>query len=749
MLLHSLIRAFDLINARSLAFCLFGCLSGCLSPGAAVAADLDASIDFFERKIRPVLVARCYECHSADADLVQGGLRVDDSRAVLRGGDSGEILSPGQPESSLLIAALRYDSMEMPPDEPLPENVIRDFEKWIRLGAAMPESAESSVPQGEATEESVIDWQQARAFWAFQPPRLHDPGEIASDRDAVGSDADAWAQTKLDRFVVARLAGQGLSPNTAATKSTWLRRVTFDLIGLPPTIQQVQAFEADTSPMAKHRLVDRLLASPSQAERWSRMWLDVARFAEDQAHIVGDNDALIYPNAYLYRDWVIAAFANDIPYDEFVRTQLASDLIDPEQPDKHVSLGFLGLGPKYYRRNSLEVMADEWEDRIDTVSRGLLGLTVACARCHDHKYDPVPTSDYYAMAGVFASTEMFNRPLDESVEINNGQAKKPQDALHIVRDGKPQDLNVMVRGDVTRLGEKVQRGFLTVLGVPETSDAETSAAETGSGFENGSGRVALADAIVDRSNPLTARVIVNRVWQQLMGTPIVDTPSNFGALGARPSHPLLLDDLAVRFMNAGWSLKWLQREIVLSAAYGQSSDVDPIKFKVDPDNRLRWRMPRRRLSLEAYRDAILSVSGSLDGSVGGQSIDPQDTSTGRRTIYSKVSRLDLSPMLARFDFPDPNAHSPGRHETTTPLQKLFLLNSPFLVHHAEKLAHSIKRVEGTDRDRITHAYHLMFAREPSEGELHLAERFVADGTDQRWDSLTQTLLISNEMFMLD
>ncbi len=712
----------------------------CCGSGIVPAAEQDAeSIEFFERKIRPVLVSRCYECHSADADVIQGGLRVDDAQAMLRGGDSGAAVSPGRPATSLLLTALRYDGMEMPPDEPLPKHVIRDFETWIRSGAAMPDLAAESDSRHEPVTEPGFDWDQAKQFWAFRPPTLHQPHEI----EGHDTDRSSWAATKTDRFVLARLSQHGLSPNPAASKSTWLRRVSFDLAGLPPTIDDVDAFLADDSPDAKLRVVDRLLASPRHAERWARVWLDVARFAEDQAHIVGNNDSLTYPNAYLYRDWVIGAFAADMPYDEFVRDQLAADLRHPADPDQHVALGFIGLGPKYYRRGDPEVMADEWEDRIDTVSRGLLGLTVACARCHDHKFDPVPTADYYAIAGVFASTEMFNRPLDDSVETKAGQAKKPQDAMHIVREGKPRDLKVMIRGDAKRLGESVPRGFLTVL---ESTDDE---ARQDDGFQNGSGRAALADAIADPTNPLTARVIVNRVWRQLMGTPLVATPSNFGALGAPPSHPLLLDDLAVRFMNAGWSLKWLQREIVLSSAYGQSSEIDPAKSELDPDNRWRWRMPRRRLSLEGYRDAILAASGRLDATVGGPSIDPQDTSTGRRTVYSQVSRLDLNPMLARFDFPDPNAHSPGRHETTTPLQKLFLLNSPFLIHHAARLADRIRSGDPTDRGRIEFAYRLLYGRPPGDEELGLAETFVADGSDERWNGLAQTLLISNEMFMLD
>ncbi|WP_167546612.1 PSD1 and planctomycete cytochrome C domain-containing protein [Stieleria maiorica] len=721
----------------------------CCGSGIVPAAERDAeSIDFFERKIRPVLVSRCYECHSSDADLIQGGLRVDDAQAMLRGGDSGAAVSPGRPAASLLLTALRYDGMEMPPDEPLPERVIRDFETWIRSGAAMPDLDGSSDPHREPTTESEIDWDQAKQFWAFSPPTLHQPDEI----EGHDTDRSSWAATKTDRFVLARLSQNGLAPNPAASKATWLRRVTFDLTGLPPTIDDVDAFNADHTPDAKLRVVDRLLASPQHAERWARIWLDVARFAEDQAHIVGNNDSLTYPNAYLYRDWVIHALADDMRYDEFVSDQMAADLRHPDDPDRHVALGFIGLGPKYYRRGDPEVMADEWEDRIDTVSRGLLGLTVACARCHDHKFDPVPTTDYYAIAGVFASTEMFNRPLDDSVKTKAGQAEKPQDAMHIVREGNPRDLKVMIRGDAKRLGESVPRGFLTVLERPvdstgrETVDNDDPPSDD---FQNGSGRVALADAIADPSNPLTARVIVNRVWHQLMGTPIVATPSNFGSLGAPPSHPLLLDDLAVRFMNAGWSLKWLQREIVLSSAYGQSSDIDSAQSEVDPDNRWRWRMPRRRLSLEGYRDAILAASGRLDTTMGGRSIDPQDTATGRRTVYSHVSRLDLNPMLARFDFPDPNAHSPGRHETTTPLQKLFLLNSPFLIHHAEKLAERIRHGGQTDRERIEFAYRLLYGRPPGDQELGLAENFVADGSDERWNGLAQTLLISNEMFMLD
>jgi hypothetical protein len=692
---------------------------------SVIAADQN---DFFEQKIRPVMVEHCYECHAGDADLIQGGLRLDDPSGMVRGGDSGAAVMPGNPDKSLLLAAIRYEELEMPPEGRLDERIIRDFETWIKSGAVDPREAKPAGLTNADHSEGIIDWERARQFWAFQPPiRLPAP----ENRDSE------WAANKTDRFVLARLESAGISPNPPADKATFIRRLMFDLTGLPPTPDQVRAFVNDQHPAAKERLVDDLLGSPEHAERWARLWLDVARYAEDQAHIVGSNDSLVYPNAYRYRDWVINALASDLPYDDFIRLQLAADLIQPDDSESHLALGFLGLGPKYYRRSSPEVMADEWEDRVDTVSRGLLGLTVACARCHDHKYDPIPTSDYYALAGVFASTEMFNRPINDSVEQKAGQAKKPQDAVHIVRDGKARDLNVMIRGDVNKQGPLAERGFLSVL------------CDDPVHFSNGSGRGELAEAIVDRSNPLTARVIVNRVWEQLLGRPQVGTPSNFGALGERPSHPRLLDELAIGLMDNDWSLKWLQRQIVLSSTYAQSSQIDPEKLKIDPENRLQWRMQRRRLSVEAYRDALLFVSGTLERSVGGPSHQPDAADSRRRTVYSEVSRLDLNPMLARFDFPDPNAHSAKRFETTTPLQKLFLLNSPFLVAQADALAQRLAQHGGSHRSRIEYGYQLLFGRSPSPQELELGESYVESGEAEMWSQYAQTLLISNEMFMVD
>ena len=689
--------------------------------------------DFFESKIRPTFVAHCYKCHGGDEAGIQGGLRLDDPKAMRRGGDTGPIIKPGDVDGSALLAALRYEDLKMPPEGKLPEHVIRDFEIWIASGAVDPRTG-SKMGEKKPTQ---FNWEEIRSQWAFQSPSRH---------VAPRTKSPDWCTNTMDAFVLKKLEASGISPNVATDRSTFIRRLSFDLRGLPPSPTEVAEYLKDKRPDSKRRLVDAFLASPQHAEKWSRLWLDVARYAEDQAHKVGSNDSLTYPNAYYYRDWVINAIANDLPYDQFIRLQLAADLIVPEDKQEHIALGFLGLGPKYYRRNSPEVMADEWEDRVDTVSRGLLGLTVACARCHDHKYDPIPTADYYALAGVFASTEMFNRPLNQAVaKQDKGQAKKPQEAYHLVRDGKPMDLNVMIRGDATKKGELVPRRFLTAL------------SEEPIFFKNGSGRSDLADAITAKSNPLTARVLVNRVWEQLFGHALVGTPSNFGALGEQPTHPDLLDDLAVRFMNHGWSWKWLQREMVLSSTYGQSSHIDPTKLALDPENQLLSRMPRRRLSVEAYRDAILSVTGQLNSTIGGRSIQPDQADEGRRTLYSEISRMNLNPMLARFDFPDPNAHSATRFETTTPLQKLFLLNSEFMVFQANALATRLRHYGGSDRSKIEHAYQLLFSRKADALEVSLAEQFMSHEKTKKdtrenadaWAQYAQALLISNEMFMVD
>jgi len=703
-------------------FCLISMLA---SVASADEPDERAALDFFEAKIRPVLVEQCYQCHAAGAKEVKGGLRLDFRESARRGGESGPAIVPGEPDKSLLLKAIKYDDLQMPPDKKLAEEVVADFARWISMGAPDPRDG-TAVPPPERT----FDLAEAKTYWAFQPPQRHQAGRERQESSNV-----------IDDFLLNELDQREIPISAAADRRTLVRRVTFDLIGLPPTPEDVDAFLADTAPDAFERLVDRLLASPQHGERWARLWLDLMRYAEDQAHIVGNDRTLCYPNAYRYRDWVIAALNSDLPYDEFLREQLASDLLKPDAKEEHVALGFVGLGPKYYRRNALDVMAEEWEDRVDVVTRGVLGLTVACARCHDHKYDPIRQEDYYGLAGVFASTEMFNRPFSESTELGkNGQAKDPEQALHIVRDENPRDITVFARGDVTKPGATAPRRFLEVLceGTPKL-------------WTTGSGRRELADALTDRRNPLTARVIVNRVWGWYFGRGIVATPSNFGALGERPTHPELLDDLAVRFMDAGWSLKWLHREIVLSTAYRRSSRASDGAFAKDPANVWLARMPERRISVEQLRDAILMASDRLDPVVSSHSIEPDKPDSTRRTVYSRISRLELNALLARFDFPDPNTHSDRRTETTTPLQKLFALNSPFMDAQAAAIAERVLQSGESDSDRLRMLYATLFSREPQASEELLVREFLASQADpmKGWMQLAQVLLASNEFLMVD
>ncbi len=691
-------------------------------------ADESGEADFFEKKIRPVLVEHCYECHSASSKSIKGGLRVDTRETIRVGGESGPGVVPGELDGSSIVAALKYESVEMPPKGKLSENVIADFQKWIVDGAADPREADS-LPASVLPE---MDWNAATAFWSFQKPRRHETPITHTPH---------WIQRPIDAFILAKLESERLSPNETAVRRTLLRRASIDIVGLPPSEAEVRSFIQDNSPTAFEDRVEALLASVRFGERWARVWLDVARYAEDQAHIVGDDKSLFFPNAYLYRDWVVQAFNSDMPYDEFVRLQLAADLVLPNDRQDWVALGFIGLGPKYYRRNAPDVMAEEWEDRVDTVTRGLLGITVACARCHDHKYDPIPTEDYYALAGVFAGTEMLNLPLNDTVEAKDGHAKDPAQSMHVIRDLKPRDIKVMIRGNVENEGQLVERGFPRAL-----TGGEKIA------FKNGSGRLELADSIVSQANPLTARVIVNRIWGQYFGKPLVGTPSNFGKLGEPPSHPELLDDLAVRFMQNGWSLKWLHREIVLSATYQQSSMINSEKQGMDAANRWYWRANRRRLSVEAWRDSLLIAAGEMDYSFAKGSIQASEPSEVRRTLYSSISRFQLDPLLAQFDFPDPNTHSERRSLTTTPIQKLFALNSPWMLKQSEQLAKKmvaldVSRVE----DRIQRVYTSVYSRQPDHDELQMGMAFLKDGGDQlrQWTKYVQVLLASNELLIVD
>ena len=610
---------------------------------------------------------------------------------------------------------------------------------WVVLGVAglFPLTAK---PSGE---EPGIDWAKEKQFWAFRiPVRQHRP-EVKNRR---------WPAQPLDYFVLSRIEKAGLSPAAEAERRVLIRRLSFDLRGLPPTAAEVEGFLSDKSEDAYARIVEDFLNSFAFGERMTSLWLPLARYAEDQAHQVGKDTKFFYPNAFRYREWVISAFNRDLPYDQFLKYQLAADQMNAG-PENLAALGFIGLGPKYYNRNRLEVMADEWEDRVDTVSRTMLGLTVACARCHDHKYDPVTQEDYYGLAGVFASTKMINKSPEGTEEKKEAEADKmAASTLHMVEDGSVTNLNVFLRGNVDRKGPIAERRFLRIL-----SESQPQR------FEEGSGRKDLAEAIANPKNPLTARVIVNRLWSTFSGKPIVASTSNFGHSGEKPNNPELLDDLAARFIENGWSIKKLVREIVLSSTYRQSSTENDKGRAADSSNDMLWRMNRRRLSIEQWRDAVLFVAGDLEPT-GGKSKELDDSDNRRRTVYGRISRLKLNDMLMQFDYPDANVHAEKRSVTTSPMQKLFLLNNPFVLEQAKMLAARLERSprplggEGKGEgvppasERIENAYRVLFARKPEKREVELAENFLKRDSSSdmsRWEEYVQMLLVSNEMFYVD
>lgn len=904
--------------------------------------------EFFERKIRPILAENCFSCHGPKKQM--SGLRLDSLESLRQGGDNGPVAFPGDPEHSPLILAIRRQGkLKMPPKTPLKPWQIDDLAVWVKRGLPWP--TEKPTANGPA----VKAWQR---HWAFQPVGNPPLPPVKNER---------WPRTTVDHFVLAELEKKGLapSPSPAADRRTLIRRVTFDLIGLPPTPEQIDAFEADSSPTAYARVVDRLLASPHYGERWGRYWLDVARYADNKGYVFFQDST--YPWSYTYRDYVIRSFNEDLPYDRFIREQLAADRL-PLGDDKRAltALGFLSLGGRFMNNQQ-----DIVDDRIDVVTRGLLGLTVTCARCHDHKFDPIPTKDYYSLYGVFASTvepavpPLFESPpkteiyvkfekelkvreakLGEFVrskhnelitgartrmaeymlaahaasqhpnteefmlladggdlnpkmllrwqvyldrtrkshhpvfalwntyrdlpekdfpakaqavavgqndsnrlnplieqafagkppksvteaaqrysDVLNRVDKKWQEAvkkaaaekkpLHALPDpaeealrqvfygpDAPPDIpmnpigdlallpdrasqaklqeflkavekwriegpgappramiledtptpvqpRVFLRGNPNNLGDSVPRHFLGALAGKQRRP-----------FQDGGGRLDLARAIVDRRNPLTARVLVNRVWMGHFGNPLVATPSDFGLRSSPPTHPALLDHLATLFMDGGWSIKTLHRQIVLSATYQQvSSECQDLALStqhsaaVDPDNALVSRMNRRRLDLEALRDSLLAVSGGLDQRIGGAPFkELMDPRISRRTIYSFVDRLNLPGIYRTFDFPSPDATSPKRDSTTVAPQALFLMNHPFVQEAARRL---LQRPElaaepsGNNRVRILHR--LLYGREPTAEEQTLAQEFTwnSGNVSSPWELYAQALLLANEFAFVD
>lgn len=912
---------------------LIGCfrIAGGLATFAALtfaAGPAPDSADFFETRIRPVLANNCFTCHAASA---LGGLRVDSRDGILKGGKSGPAMVSGDPDKSLLIEAVRQTNpkLKMPMGGKLKDQEIQDLTSWVKAGAIWPASATSVVAPKSG--EYVITPEQ-RAFWSFQPLKsVIAPAPMNA----------AWAKTDIDRFVIAKLEHEGLKPVGTADKRTLIRRATLDLIGLPPTFEEIESFEKDETPDAFAKVVDRLLASEQYGERWGRFWLDVARYGEDDYRSLdpmrrGYNP---YPNAYLYRDWVIKAFNDDMPYDLFVKAQLAADLMDEKPRAKMLpALGFLGQGPWFYDNGSVEVTrADERHDRVDVVSRGFLGLTVGCARCHNHKYDPIPTKDYYALSGVFLNTtyheypmvpksvyeeykknekqieareellddflsteskqlgetlafqaakymqsawkvtgpdkaefatvvqqdkldyELFERWIkflakppknypyltawqemikrggakeeakklseefqktltavlferrdvkDENdiiaakalpttkkrkfanlpnefvtnddfcpgcglelktmpIEKTNlwvdvfvrdlGEGDDPQQAPERVKPGllafrgwglerqlsaerrayidalkadieamkkqqpahfpyvhgvieaeKIQEPKVNLRGSPFNLGDEVPRHFLSVLSNEPIP------------LNHGSGRLDLAEQIVQQ--PIAMRVMVNRVWRAHFGTGIVDTPSNFGIMGERPSNPELLEYLAKWFVDNGMSVKKLHREILLSSVYQLSDEGIKENLEKDPANRLYWRANRHRMDAEQIRDSILAAAGDLDTKMGGPS-EPLKPEYTRRTVYGKVSRFRLDEYLQLFDFPSPNLSAEKRFATTVPLQRLFFMNSDFVQQQAEHLARRVA-AEPDNPARIQKIYQLVYGRAASSEEVKIGIEYL-------------------------
>jgi hypothetical protein len=747
-------------------------------PAAATAATPPTAADvaFFEAKVRPLLIQRCYRCHSEQAKKHKGNLRLDSRDSIVKGGDTGPALVPGRPAESLLLKAVHYQNadLQMPPNRKLPDAEVAVLEEWVRRGAPFPGGAVAKASKAASR------LAEGRKFWSFQPPHPVEP---------PATHESAWPRRRIDRFILAELEQHGLTPSAQAPRRVLIRRAYLDLVGLPPAPEEVEAFVHDPDPEAYAKLVDRLLASPHFGERWGRHWLDLTRYCD-----VAESWIESKGEPYRYRDWVVRALNNDMPYDQFVERQLAADLMPGAKPEDVAALGFLGLSPVYWKELKLDkdviktVVAEEWEERIDAVGRTFLGLTVACARCHDHKFDPITQQDYYALAGILASIRQADRPMhpldrrtllagihlpvpgaaigfdtaamawkaDRDVDRMALVPAVDEASLHVLADGPhrtklewqpgvAQDVAMQVRGNPASPGPVVPRRFLTVLS-PEPPRP----------FHVGSGRLELAQAVVHEGEPLTARVIVNRVWAHHFGRDLVDTPSDFGAQGSRPSHPQLLDDLAARFVAHGWSLKWLHREMMLSAAYRQASAYDPRKNAVDPDNRWLWRMNRQRLEVEAWRDAMLAVTGTLNPHVGGPSQDLGNPQNRRRTLYGTVTRRDLNDMLRLNDVPDPATHSPARVPTTTPLQQLFVLNSAFMQQEAAALVRRLKaETPGGIAERVQRAYHLLYGRPATEGQVRLAVEFLTGGqpggpvSDALWDEYAQVLLGSDEFLFID
>lgn len=825
-----------------------------LAGGAGFAADKQAPkmdpqvVEFFEARVRPVLFEKCFACHGERQQMAN--LRLDSLEGLLKGGSHGPVIVPGHPERSALIQAIRHDGkIRMPPAGKLKDDEIAALTEWVKRGAPWPDGLR------QKRKDAKTQAGGAPLHWSFVPVKTPAIPKVKNS---------AWVKTPIDAFILAKLERKGLRPAPPADKRTLIRRAYYDLIGLPPTAEEVAAFYADRSPDAFAKVVDRLLASPRYGERWGRYWLDVARYADTKGYLPG-TETWLYPNAYTYRDYVIRAFNEDLPYDQFILQQLAADLL-PLGEDKRplAALGFLTVGRRFLGDRILIN-----DDRIDVTTRGFMALSVNCARCHDHKFDPISTKDYYALYGVFNSSNEPNPPLaispkeitgpyeahnskireaekqrEELVQAQVTRLRKlvetspdsvpmpvrqvlqgirvralpepkdlerltpqfeadaqarlkslqetiaalqktmppaPEFAMALQDAPNPSNARIFIRGNPGNLGEEVPRRFLAVLSRPDSRP-----------FAQGSGRLELAQAIASKDNPLTARVLVNRVWLHHFGQGLVRTPGDFGTRGQPPTHPELLDWLAAAFTEreglgvgergskdartryaCGWSLKKLHRLIMLSNTYQMSSQHDPRHFAIDPDNLLLWRMNRRRLDLEALRDSLLYVAGRLDLTMGGKSVElttaPYST---RRTVYGFIDRQNLQGLFRTFDFASPDSTVAQRYETTVPQQALFMMNSPFFAEQAKHLAQrALENSDGasvSDTERLHRLYRLALGRTPTSEEVSDGLRFLRQASAPvreaslnspppsqtasstgAWEQYAQVLLMTNEFYFVD
>lgn len=666
--------------------CLLSCRSGLLAAGGPVADDA------FETAIRPLLLDRCIECHGPTKQ--EQGVRLDRRASVLAGkvGDR-PLVVPGEPEQSRLWQVLRHleDDISMPPAGRLEEVQLQAVYDWIRSGAVWPDTSDLEG----AARERLERW---REHWAFQPLQRPDVSGCPPELSVV------------DYLIDRRLSDAGLRRSVEATPRVLVRRVSYAITGLPPELsdleQGVAAADAGRWDAWYAEYVDRLLSSPHYGERWGRYWLDLARYADTRGYVFMEDRE--YHDAWRYREWVIQSLNANMPWDEFVRRQLAADrLPGSDDPAQLAAMGFLTLGRRF-----LNNPHDIIDDRIDLVTRGLLGLTVACARCHDHKYDPIPAADYYSLYGVFASSD---------------EPKNEPSTLRLVDRPQPVEPVIFVRGNPANRGDAVPRRFLSAL-----------AGENAAPFRDGSGRLELAVAITSAENPLTVRVAVNRVWMQLWGRGFVDTPSDFGVRTEPPSHPELLDWLAGDWIAHGWSQKHLIRRIVLSAAWRQSSAQRTDAEGVDPENRLFARMNRQRLDFESQRDSALCVAGRLDRTIGGKSADlAADPNVLRRAIYAKIDRQNLPGLFRTFDFASPDTHAPRRYQTTVPQQALYYFNNDFVMNRATEAAAGV--LAGESAERVRQLFLRVLQREPEGSELEAAlamvrqvEQFQGSGESEGW-----------------